>query len=121
MIEAMNFLGLVVKDLDAATAFYRDKLGLKINEAESVPNQFTQFETDGGAVLALLTGFEKEGIEQSFDAALSVSDVDAVYAKWQEAGVEFVGVPHNMPFGRTVFVRTPDGHVLRVYTPASAN
>ncbi len=121
MIEAMNFLGLVVKDLDEATAFYRDKLGLAINTTESIPNQYTQFETNGGAVFALLTGFEKDGIKQSFDAALSVPDVDAVYEKWQGSGVEFVDAPHDMPFGRTAFVRTPEGHVLRVYTPASQN
>ena len=121
MIQTMNFLGLVVKDLDTATAFYRDTLGLKINEAESIPNQYTQFETNGGAVFALLTGFEKEGIDQSFDAALAVPDVDAVYEKWQASGADFLGEPYDMPFGRTAFVRTPDGHVLRVYTPASAN
>lgn len=121
MIQAMNFLGLVVKDLDAATAFYTDKLGLAVNTKESIPEQYTQFEINGGTIFALLTGFEKEGIDQSFDAALSVPDVDAVYEKWQANGVEFVDAPHDMPFGRTAFVRTPDGHVLRVFTPVLPN
>ena len=121
MIQAMNFLGLVVKDLDAATEFYTDKLGLEVNIKESIPEQYTQFETNGGAVFALLTGFEKEGIDQPFDAALVVPDIDAVYEKWVANGVELLGEPHDMPFGRTAFARTPDGHVLRIFTPASPN
>ncbi len=121
MIQAMNFLGLVVKDLDAATEFYTDKLGLEVNTKESIPEQYTQFETNGGAVFALLTGFEKEGIDQPFDAALVVPDIDAVYEKWVANGVEVLGEPHDMPFGRTAFARTPDGHVLRIFTPASSN
>jgi len=121
MIEAMGFLGLVVKDVNAATAYYRDTLGLKVNDEESVPNQYTQFVTNGGAAFAVLGGFEQEGIDQSFDAALVVRDVDAVYKQWHEAGAEFFGEPHDMPFGRTAFVRTPDGHVLRIFAPAAPN
>ncbi|MCA9924503.1 MAG: VOC family protein [Anaerolineales bacterium] len=119
MVKAMGFLGLVVEDVETATAFYRDNLGLQVNEAESIPNQYTQFETSSGATFALLTGFEKEGIDQSFDAALVVQDVDAVYEKWSASGVEFLSEPYDMPFGRTAFVRTPDGHVLRVFRPAA--
>lgn len=33
MIEQMSWLGLVVKDIEAATAFYRDKLGLGVDGA----------------------------------------------------------------------------------------
>ncbi len=43
MINSMSFLGLVVKDINAATAFYRDTLGLEINESASIPNMFTQY------------------------------------------------------------------------------
>ena len=31
MIQQMNFLGLVVKDLEAATRYYQDTLGISIN------------------------------------------------------------------------------------------
>ena len=121
MIQQMTFLGLVVKDVAAATEFYTQKLGLAVNEAESVPDFYTQFATDGGPIFSLLGGFEQEGISQTFDPALLVADVDATYAQWQAAGVEMIGEPHDMPFGCTFLCRTPDGYVLRIYSRPSAS
>ena len=121
MIQQMNFLGLVVKDVPTATSFYTDKLGLVVNETESIPNVYTQFELNGGVVMGLLTGFENEDIVQPFDAALMVDDVDATYANWQENGVDLLDQPRDMPFGRTFLFRTPDGHVLRVYAPSQSS
>jgi predicted enzyme related to lactoylglutathione lyase len=115
MFQQMQFLGLVVKDVPAATKFYTEKLGLQVNEQQSVPNFYTQFDLNGGAVFGLINGFEREGIDQAFDAGLLVDDVDATYAQLQAAGVDMIDEPRDMPFGRTFLFRTPDGHVLRVY------
>lgn len=116
MIQQMNFLGLVVKDINASTAFYQEKLGLTVNEKESVPNYYTQFNTTGGAIFSLMVGFEEPGVTQAFDTALAVENVDATYAAWKAAGVELLSEPRDMPFGRTFIFRTPDGHILRVYS-----
>jgi predicted enzyme related to lactoylglutathione lyase len=121
MNPQLTFLGIVVKDVAAATQFYTQKLGLKVNEKESVPDFYTQFVTEGGAIFGLVGGFEQEGVNQPFDAALLVEDVDGVYSQWQAAGVEMLGEPHDMPFGRTFLCRTPDGHVLRLYSRPSAS
>lgn len=121
MIKRMDFLGLVVKDINSATTFYRDVLGFEVNEKESLPDRYTQFKTEGGAVFAILAGFEQEGIEQSFDTGLIVDDIDAAYQTWKEAGVEVMSEPREMPFGRTFFFKTPDGQVLRAMTPPSKN
>jgi predicted enzyme related to lactoylglutathione lyase len=121
MIQQMAWLGLVVKDIPAATEFYTQKLGLTLDEAESIPNLYTQFVTQGGAILGLINGFEQEGINQPFDTAFIVNDVDAAYNQWQTAGVEMVSEPHDMPFGRTFLFRTPDGQILRVMSRPAAN
>jgi predicted enzyme related to lactoylglutathione lyase len=121
MIEQLNFLGLIVKDLGASTQFYTDTLGLSVNEQESIPDFYTQFSLDGGMILGLITGFEQEGIQQAFDTALRVTDVDALYAQYQEKGVELLNEPRDMPFGRTFLFRTPDGHVLRAFAKPSQN
>ena len=42
MIKQANYLGIVVKDLAAATAFYRDTLGIPVDEGDSIPGYFTQ-------------------------------------------------------------------------------
>ena len=116
MIDQMSWLGLVVKDIEAATVFYRDKLGLAVDEAESIPGVYTQFKLNGGgAILALVSrDFEEEVVNQSFDTALMTPDADATYRQFQAAGVELMDEPHDMPFGRTFLFHTPDGHVLRV-------
>ena len=44
-----------------------------------------------------------------------VADVDDVYAKALEAGIEVVFPPEDMPWGvRECHLRHPDGHVFRV-------
>jgi catechol 2,3-dioxygenase-like lactoylglutathione lyase family enzyme len=58
MIQQMAWLGLVVKDIPTATEFYTNKLGLRLDEAESIPNIYSQFITEGGALLGLINGFE---------------------------------------------------------------
>jgi len=121
MMQKMSFLGLVVKDVPAATEFYTQKLGFEVDEQASVPNAYTQFKLNGEAVFGLLTGFEQEGIAQTFDVAIVVDDVDGTYKRLQAAGVEVIGEPHDMPFGRTCLFRTPDGHTLRAYTPPKTN
>jgi len=114
MIQQANYLGIVVKDLAAATAFYRDTLGIPVDEGDSIPGYFTQFKLAGGAVLALQANTEAPGAP-AFEPALLVDDVDATYAAWQAKGVELIDEPNDKPFGRTFLFRTPEGHVLRAF------
>jgi len=120
MINQVNYLGIVVQDLAAAAAFYRDTLGLPVDESASIPGQFTQFKLDGGAVLGLQSWTEIPG-GQPFEPAFLVDDIDATYAAWKARGVELIDEPNDQPFGRTFLFRTPDGHVLRAYQFPGAN
>lgn len=119
MIQQMAWLGLVVEDIDAATQYYTEKLGLTVDEKESMPHVYTQFSlNDGGAVLALVNRDDvKQEFDQSFDTALIVPDADTAYAQFKANGVELLGEPVDAPFGRTFLFRTPDGHILRVLKP----
>lgn len=119
MLQKMDFLALMVDDVAQATQYYRDTLGFGVNEAQSIPNAYTQFETQGDTILALMGSYPEEGITAAFDAALAVDDADACYAAWQQKGVELLTEPTDMPFGRTFLFRTPDGHILRVYQHAA--
>lgn len=109
-----NYLGIVVEDLAAATAFYRDQLGWSVDEQESIPGAFVQFHGNGETTVALQTEREVPA-GQTFAPALLVEDVDATYAAWQAKGVELLDEPHDRPFGRTFLFRAPTGHVWRVY------
>lgn len=114
MIKQANYLGIIVKDVAAATAFYRDTLGIPVDAGESIPGHFTQFKLDGGAILALQANTESPD-NLTFVPAFLVDDVDATYATWQAQGVQMIDEPNDRPFGRTFLFRTPEGHVFRAY------
>jgi predicted enzyme related to lactoylglutathione lyase len=113
MFTNVGYVGIIVKDVAGATAFYRDTLGFALEGASPT---MAQFETAGGAVL----GIQENDLpgEQPFEVAFAVEDVDAIYATWKARGVEMLEEPHNMPFGRTFLIRAPQGHMLRVFKPA---
>jgi predicted enzyme related to lactoylglutathione lyase len=114
-----DFVGLIVADVAAATAFYRDQLGWPVDEAASMPGRFTQFALGGDTTVALLA--QQIGpAGQQMEPGLLVEDVDAAYAQWQARGVEMVEAPNDRPFGRTFLFRSPDGHVWRVYAHPQA-
>ncbi|MEZ4862463.1 MAG: VOC family protein [Caldilineaceae bacterium] len=111
-----NYLGVVVQDLAAASAFYRDTLGFAVDEGESIPGFYTQFKLNGESILALQAEAEvPDG--QIFAPALQVEAIDQLYATWQARGVDVLEEPHDKPFGRTFLFRTPAGHVFRAYQP----
>ena len=110
-----NYIGMIVDDLAAATAFYRDQLGWPINEAESIPGAFVQFDLGGGTIVALQAE-SAVAATQRFETGLQVEDVDSTFAAWQAQGVEMLESPHDMPFGRTFLFRTPEGHIWRAYS-----
>jgi catechol 2,3-dioxygenase-like lactoylglutathione lyase family enzyme len=114
MIKQANYLGIVVNELEKATAFYRDTLGLAVDEAESIPGFYTQFKLDGGAILSLQANTEIPN-GAPYEPALLVDNVDATFADWRQKGVDLLEEPNDKPFGRTFLFRTPDGHVLRAY------
>ena len=119
MTMQASYIGLVVKDVAAATAFYRDQLGWAVDEAESIPGVFTQFALDGDTIVAL-QGVSDVPENQNFAPALLVDDVDAIYAQWRAQGVELLDEPNERPFGRTFLFRAPTGHVWRVYSVKQA-
>ena len=116
MIQKADYIGIVVNDLEASTAFYRDTLEIKVNEAESIPGVYTQFDLQGGAILALQAGTDIPTAPQ-FEPSISVDDVDGAYALWKSRGAEMLDEPVDMPFGRAFMLKTPEGHVLRVVKP----
>ena len=111
-----NYIGMIVNDLAAATVFYRDQLGWSVNETESIPGAYTQFDLDGGTIVSLQAQSEVPN-GQRFETAIQVADVDVTYAQWQAQGVEMLDEPNDKPFGRTFLFRTPEGHVWRAYEP----
>jgi methylmalonyl-CoA/ethylmalonyl-CoA epimerase len=101
MKAVLDHIGIAVKDLDAALAFYRDALGLDIEPREDVPSQQVRahFAAVGDARLELLEAtapaspiaryIEKRG-PGLHHITLRVPDLRAVVARLKSRGVKMI-------------------------------
>lgn len=122
-----NFVLLYVQDAIKSAEFYTKLLGKPIVE-----------QSDGFAMMpivenvmlglwalptvvppALNDGSQKGG---SSEIAFNVDDDDTLektHKDWAASGVVILQEPMDMPFGRTFVAADPDGHRIRVASPAS--
>ena len=101
MKATLDHIGIAVRDLDAALAFYRDALGLEVGEAEDVPSERVraQFLPLGDTALELLEATDEgSAIARSIERrgpgihhiTLRVADLAAALAGLRERGVRLV-------------------------------
>jgi lactoylglutathione lyase len=114
MFTNVGYVGIIVKDVAEATAFYRDTLGFALEGASPT---MSQFEPAGGAILGVQVSDLPS--EQPFEIGFIVDDVDGTYATWKARGVEMLEAPNERPFGRTFLIRAPQGHMLRIFKPSN--
>ena len=101
MKAVLDHIGISVKDLTAALAFYRDALGLEIEAPEDVPSQHVRahFIPVGGARLELLEAtspdspiakaIEKRG-PGLHHITLRVSDIHAALSQLRSRGITLI-------------------------------
>jgi methylmalonyl-CoA/ethylmalonyl-CoA epimerase len=88
-IQNIGQISIIVKDVDRATAFYRDVLGLKL--LFSVPSM--AFFDCGGVRLMLGTASAAEYDHPSSILYFRVSDISAGHQRLVERGAEIVAAP----------------------------
>lgn len=116
------FVLLYVDRPDLSAAFYADLLGREPLEASPT---FALFKLDSGMRLGLWSRHTVEpaaqaafgGVELGFPVA-DYATVDAVHADWRGRGWPIAQAPLELDFGRTFVALDPDGHRLRVFSPA---
>ena len=101
MKATLDHIGIAVRDLDTALAFYRDALGLEVGEAEEVPSERVraQFLPLGETALELLEATDEgSAIARSIERrgpgihhiTLRVADLAATLAGLRDRGVRLV-------------------------------
>jgi catechol 2,3-dioxygenase-like lactoylglutathione lyase family enzyme len=111
---------LRVSDLDRSTAFYRDRVGLKL---QSLNEEFAVF--DAGGMILMLEHLPKApsspsaGLAAFTEIVLESADVLATHAAMQARGVPFKRDPRAVTSDDTRVMyaadfRDPDGHVLSI-------
>lgn len=117
---------LMVTDLDASTAFYRDVLGL---DTDTVTEGNVEFAT-GDCTLVLESDFEQDildafGLKEPGDdrgrgviVAVEVADVDETHRRAKEAGADVQMEPRDVDWGRRMAILAdPDGYAVEVSAP----
>ena len=121
MNSSVQFIVRHVTDIDAARAFYTEKMGFAV-EAEQ-PG-FVQFRAPSGAPFAIslasadpvaaeLPGGQSEPLELWW----YVDDADVTYAELKDKGVEIVFPPKDAPFGRAFAIKDAAGEYCFILQP----
>ncbi|QWP75734.1 VOC family protein [Lysobacter sp. K5869] len=113
---------LYVDSPETSAAFYAGLLGRAPLEASPT---FALFGFDSGLRLGLWSRHTVEpaappafgGVELAF-ALADRAAVDAACTDWRGRGLEILQEPVDLDFGRTFVALDPDGHRLRVFSPA---
>lgn len=138
MITRMNHSGLVVKDMDASIAFYRDGLGMKVvgtRERNGGPIEHlvgyhpchlkaVDMAVGDGSVLELLQYFEPTPAERTTEersvhgashVAFDVKDIQDTYEKLLQNGAHELNPPIEGAPGKWVcYLQDPDGNWIEL-------
>jgi lactoylglutathione lyase len=129
MFHNIMAIELLVRDLASCTAFYRDTLGLEVQESESTPDSisfrmgnvhFFLLEVSAAAHMVSSEPLELkiEGGPRVLLAA-GVEDVDAAYEELKAKGVTFLRPPTDQPWGlRTAYFADPEGNLWEINSPS---
>lgn len=114
------FVGLEVLDIEASVHFYRDLLGIPLEEVHDESSDpwtrgklFRAVWDGGRAVFSLFParpGGEARGVRVGF----SVRDLDTAHARIAAAGADVLHPPRQLAWGRLARYRDPDGNIVGV-------
>ncbi len=109
-LKDLAFTILYVEDLERATKFYRDTLGLTLAYAT---RGWVQFDTNGAAlVLHPKLDHQQQGGAQFTHVAFRVDDLNAEYKLLNEKNVKFHAPPATASFGKHATLVDPEGNEI---------
>lgn len=128
-VKMIDHITIVVKDLEEASRFYRDVLGMRQVERPAFGFPGAWFQAGDTQIHMNVAGPEagEPGIRvvgatnapRAFHFAFEVDDCDAAADILREHGVSIEVVPRSRPDGaRQMYVRDPDGHLVELYSRA---
>jgi catechol 2,3-dioxygenase-like lactoylglutathione lyase family enzyme len=129
MKQFLGLVSLVVRDYDAALAFYVGVLGFELVEDSEVPEQAKRWvvvRPRGSGQCSLLlarasTAAQEEHIGNQTGGRvflfLYTDDFERDYAAYRARGVEFVRPPQDMPYGRVAVFKDLYGNLWDLIQP----
>jgi catechol 2,3-dioxygenase-like lactoylglutathione lyase family enzyme len=114
IVERTDFISVPVTDMERATAFYRDTLGLPVVD----PRGFPEFQLGENVSLYLIDPTALGGTfaaGHSSPIALRVPDVAEARAELEARGVEFAGETYDSGVCHMAPFDDPDGNRLMLH------
>ena len=115
MITGTDFVAVATRDIDAATRFYGDVLGLEVGKRwGNMPA--VEFET-GNLTIAVMQSdaFGMQFRANNHPLELRVEDFEAAHAELESRGVTFKGDTIDSGVCFQAFFQDPDGNVLGIH------
>lgn len=122
MIHRIDHVAIVVNDIEAALRVYRDALGLRLSQVQTIPDQDVKiaFLPTGDSEIELLEPINPESGVAKFLAkrgegmhhiCLEVDDLDATLMELAAQGVELIDrAPRPGAHGRIAFIHPKGSH-----------
>ena len=138
MIKALNHTGFVVRDRDAAVAFYRDVVGLSVISEygrkgpgvdqvvgyEGTELRSAVLDLGGGHILELIQYLnpapaarpsEERNVLGAAHLAFEVEDVEETFRRLEQGGARVMNPPAELAPGRIgCYLQDPDGNWLEL-------
>ena len=114
MVKGIKFVGIPVRDQDAALSFYTKALGLKVATDQPFNEKQRWIELLIPGAETGIALFTPEGHEKRIGEFQSISfwcdDVFATAKVLKSKGVTFTKEPKNEPWGSIAIFKDPDGN-----------
>jgi catechol 2,3-dioxygenase-like lactoylglutathione lyase family enzyme len=115
LITDVDFVGIPTRDLEAASHFYGDTLGLRRSVYKPERN-YAEFETENVTLSVYNpTAMGMEHHVSPNPLALRVNDTASARASLEERGVEFQGDTLDTGVCHMAFFADPDGNALMLH------
>src|ERR1700722_11078826 len=116
-LKAFNHAAFRVSDVEKATAFYENVVGLKRISRPEVRSRATPYGIGNNALHIISSEIRGQKPDPlGSDDAFDVEDFDETKRSLKEMGIEFLEAPANMGAGRQLWILDPDGNTVELRT-----
>ena len=114
-VKGIDYISVAVTDMHRALAFYRDFLGLPLQQL-ILEDSWAEFATEPVTLVVQTTdGFFPKGSEGGSLLALAVDDVQAALEEAEQAGVPVEWQFEETPVCYLGIIRDPDGNRIIIH------
>lgn len=115
-VEKVKYTYFIVDDMDAAVAFYRDGLGLRLKFQDA--RRWAEFDAGNGTAIAL-SSFDESGLDTEGPVTVfQTSEADRLAESLVARGASIMARRDMGGHGRLIAIREPSGNVFQLFEAA---